>query len=233
VLDNCETCWSPVRRWLPRCLAPARGCASWLPAGRYSGVAGETSGAYHRSRCPCRSSQIPGLAGPPMCNGRPGSGPSDGAHLQAAQDAAVVALLEQAEGGCDSSSPGLGPAARTSCCGRTPPPRVARICWQLDGLPLAIELAAALVGLLPVEGIAARLDDRLGLLTSGPRTVLPRHQTLRAVMDWGHNLLTERERVLFRRLAIFAGGWTLGAAEQVCAGDEIEERDVLQLLGAW
>ena len=109
---------------------------------------------------------------------------------------------------------------------------VAQICQQLDGLPLAIELAAARVRLLPVEGIAARLDDRFGLLVSGPRTVLPRHQTLRAAMDWGHDLLTERERMLFRRLAVFAGGWTLGAAETVCAGEVIEARNLLELLDA-
>lgn len=85
----------------------------------------------------------------------------------------------------------------------------------LDGMPLAIELAAARVKTLSVEEIAMRLDDCFRLLTGGSRTALPRQQTLRATMDWSYDLLTEEERVLFRRLAVFAGGWTLEAAESV------------------
>jgi predicted ATPase len=96
-------------------------------------------------------------------------------------------------------------------------PVVAQLCHQLDGIPLAIELAAARVRSLSPEQIAARLDDRFRLLTGGNRTALPRHQTLRAAVDWSHALLTEAERVLFRRLTVFAGGWTLEAAEAVCA----------------
>ena len=97
-------------------------------------------------------------------------------------------------------------------------PAIAQICYHLDGIPLAIELAAARVKLLPVEEIAARLYDRFRLLTGGARTALPRHQTLRAMIDWSHDLLSEEERVLFRRLSVFAGGWTLEAAEQVASG---------------
>jgi predicted ATPase/transcriptional regulator with XRE-family HTH domain len=93
---------------------------------------------------------------------------------------------------------------------------VAEVCARLDGMPLAIELAAARVGVLPVEGIAARLDDRFQVLTGGPRTALPRHQTLRATLDWSHALLTEAEQALLRRLSVFAGGWSLEAAEAVC-----------------
>jgi len=107
---------------------------------------------------------------------------------------------------------------------------VAHICARLDGLPLAIELAAARVGVLPVEGIVARLDDRFRLLTGGPRTALPRQQTLRATLDWSHHLLAEPERVLLRRLAVFAGGWTLDAAEDVCAENGLAADDVLDLL---
>lgn len=95
---------------------------------------------------------------------------------------------------------------------------VAEICFRLDGIPLAIELAAARVKALRVEQIAARLDDRFRLLTSGSRTALPRQQTLRSAIDWSHNLLTEPERVLLRWLSVFAGGWTLEAAEAVCSG---------------
>jgi predicted ATPase/transcriptional regulator with XRE-family HTH domain len=96
---------------------------------------------------------------------------------------------------------------------------VVAICRRLDGMPLAIELAAARVAALSVEQIAERLRDRFRLLTSGNRATLPRHQTLRAAMDWSHDLLTAEERALLRRLAVFAGGFTLEAAEAVC-GDE-------------
>ena len=94
---------------------------------------------------------------------------------------------------------------------------VVQLCQQLDGLPLAIELAAARVTTLTVEQIAARLDDRFNLLTMGSRTAMPRHQTLRGAVDWSHELLTEKEQVLFRRLSAFAGGWSLEAAEAICA----------------
>lgn len=96
---------------------------------------------------------------------------------------------------------------------------VAQLCVRLDGIPLAIELAAARVKALSVEQIAARLDDRFRLLTGGSRTALPRQQTLRAMIDWSYDLLTPKEQTLLRRLAVFAGGWTLEAAEKVCADD--------------
>jgi predicted ATPase/DNA-binding CsgD family transcriptional regulator len=98
-------------------------------------------------------------------------------------------------------------------------PAVAQVCRRLDGMPLAIELAATRVKALSAEQIAARLDDRFRLLTTGSRTAVPRQQTLRAAMDWSYGLLTEPERVLLRRLSVFAGGWTLDAAEEVCADD--------------
>ena len=97
-------------------------------------------------------------------------------------------------------------------------PVVAQICQRLDGIPLAIELAAARVKVLKVEQIAARLDDRFRLLTGGSRTALPRQQTLRALIDWSWELLSEPERALLRRLSAFVGGWTLEAAE-VVGGD--------------
>ncbi len=107
---------------------------------------------------------------------------------------------------------------------------VAGICQRLDGIPLALELAAARIRSLSVEQIAARLSDRFGLLTRGNRAALPRQQTLRALIDWSYDLLTPEERVLFRRLAVFAGGFTLEAAEAVGAGGEIQATDVLSLL---
>ncbi|MCE7982435.1 MAG: hypothetical protein DYG89_14675 [Caldilinea sp. CFX5] len=106
---------------------------------------------------------------------------------------------------------------------------IAQICTQLDGIPLALELAAACLKGLTVEDLAARLDDRLDLLTHGRRTALLRHQTLRAVIDWSYDLLSEAERRLLRRLGVFADGWTLAAAEAL-AEDEAARRQTLPLL---
>jgi len=111
-------------------------------------------------------------------------------------------------------------------------PAVARICRALDGMPLAIELAAARLRTMSPDQVAARLDDRFGLLTGGSRIALPRHQTLRAVVDWSWDLLDEAERTVWRRFAVFAGGASLEAAEQVCAGDGIAASKVLDLLTA-
>jgi predicted ATPase/class 3 adenylate cyclase len=107
---------------------------------------------------------------------------------------------------------------------------VAQVCARLDGIPLALELAAARVGVLPVERIAERLDDRFRLLIDGSRTMLPRQQTLRASIDWSYELLSEAETIFFGRLSVFVGGWTLPAAEAVSAGDGIAQGDVLDLL---
>lgn len=107
---------------------------------------------------------------------------------------------------------------------------VAQVCARLDGIPLAIELAAARVKGLSAEQIASRLDDRFRLLTGGSRTALPRQRTLQAAIDWSYRLLAEQERVLLRRLSVFAGGWTIKAAEFVCASKEIESNDILELL---
>lgn len=106
----------------------------------------------------------------------------------------------------------------------------ARVCHQLDGIPLALELAAARIGALTVEQLADRLDDRFELLTRGRRTALQRHQTLRSLIDWSHKLLGEPERVLLRRLSQFAGGWSLDAAEAMCGAPPIKQDDVLDLL---
>jgi predicted ATPase/class 3 adenylate cyclase len=108
---------------------------------------------------------------------------------------------------------------------------IAQICYRLDGIPLAIELAAARIKMMSVEQISKRLDDRFRLLTGGARTALPRQQTLRALIDWSYDLLSENERLLLRRLSVFAGGWMLEAAEEVCVGqDDISSYDVLDLL---
>jgi len=106
----------------------------------------------------------------------------------------------------------------------------AQICRRLDGIPLALELAAARAQALAPEQIAARLDQRFRLLTGGSRAALPRQQTLRATLDWSYDLLTEPERLLLNRLAVFAGGWSLEAAEVVCADERIAQGDVLDVL---
>jgi predicted ATPase/DNA-binding SARP family transcriptional activator len=119
---------------------------------------------------------------------------------------------------------------------------MARVCRALDGMPLAIELAAASLRTMSIDQLARRLDDRFRLLTSGSRTALPRHKTLRAVIDWSWELLTDAERTVLRRLSVFSGGASLEAAERVCAASAVEpgalelgaveQKQVLELLTA-
>lgn len=108
----------------------------------------------------------------------------------------------------------------------------AQVCQRLDGIPLAIELAAARLSVLPVDQIAARLDDAFRLLTGGSRSALPRQQTLRALIDWSYRLLTKTESQLFRRLSVFSGGWTLEAAEAICSGQGLKPAEILDLLSS-
>ena len=110
-------------------------------------------------------------------------------------------------------------------------PVVLDLCTRLDGLPLAIELAAGRSRAFPVQQLAARLDDRFRLLTGGARTALPRQQTLRAVVEWSYELLFEHEQRVFDRLSVFSGGCSLEAAEAVCAGDDIDPADIADILG--
>jgi hypothetical protein len=136
-----------------------------------------------------------------------------------AQSEAVRLFVERAA----SVLPGFALSERNA-------PAVVRLCLRLDGIPLALELAAARVTILPAEQLAERLDDALRLLTAGSRTAPARQQTLRATLDWSHRLLTDHDRQLFERLSVFGGGWTLEAAEAVCSGEGIEEAQVLELL---
>lgn len=107
---------------------------------------------------------------------------------------------------------------------------VAEVCRRLEGLPLAIELAAARTKVLSIGEIARRLDDRFRLLRGVTRTALPHHQTLEALIEWSHAALLDREQQIFRRLALFRGGWTLEAAESICSGGELDEWEILDLL---
>jgi predicted ATPase/transcriptional regulator with XRE-family HTH domain len=134
--------------------------------------------------------------------------------------AAVALLLQRAQ----ARGASLALTARTA-------PAVAQVCTRLDGIPLAIELAAARLGGLSLAQLAAHLDDCFGLLSVGSRTALPRQQTLRATVEWSYSLLTPREQTLFTRLSVFAGGWSLEAAEAVGAGGAIATEEVLDLLG--
>ncbi|MEU4113769.1 BTAD domain-containing putative transcriptional regulator [Kitasatospora sp. NPDC028055] len=122
-------------------------------------------------------------------------------------------------------------AARPGFDPQSDPEACAEICRRLDGLPLAIELAAARLRVMTARQIADRLDGRFALLTAGSRTLLPRQQTLRAVVDWSWDLLGKRERAVLRRLSVFAGGWQLEDAEAVCAdGTEVVGPEVADLL---
>jgi predicted ATPase/DNA-binding SARP family transcriptional activator len=109
-------------------------------------------------------------------------------------------------------------------------PEVARLCTWLDGLPLAIELAAARLNVLSLKEICSRLENRLELLTGRTRSKESRHQTLRAAIDWSYELLSGAERKLFRRLSVFAGGWTLEAAETICSGNDLDPKNIFALM---
>jgi predicted ATPase/class 3 adenylate cyclase len=122
------------------------------------------------------------------------------------------------------------PGRREFVLTRSNAPAVVQVCQGLDGVPLAIELAAARVKVLAVEQIAERLSDQLRVLTGGSPTALPRHKTLRAAMDWSYGLLPEKERMLLRRLSVFVNGWMLEAAEAIGSGEGVEASDILDLL---
>ncbi|HLW37194.1 MAG TPA: adenylate/guanylate cyclase domain-containing protein [Candidatus Eremiobacteraceae bacterium] len=111
-------------------------------------------------------------------------------------------------------------------------PGIADICRRLDGIPLAIELAAARVKVLSIPNLAQRLNERFKILTAGSRTAVPRQKTLSALIDWSYDLLSTQERTLFDRCAIFAGGFSLDAASAVCAGEGVDEADILDLLAS-
>ena len=109
-------------------------------------------------------------------------------------------------------------------------PALAEICYQLDGIPLAIELAAVRTKMLSLEKIYERLSDRFKLLTGGKRTALPRQQTLKAMIDWSYDLISESEKILWRRLSVFKGGWTLEDAEEICSDENLDVFDILDYI---
>jgi predicted ATPase/DNA-binding SARP family transcriptional activator len=212
VLDNCEHLVGPVAELTGRLLAGAPGLTVLATSREVLGVAGELL-------WPVPPLAVPGpdeAAGPernPMVQS--GAGGAGGPDALGAYDA-VRLFTERAR----LAVPGF-------VLDEASGPAVAEICRRLDGLPLAIELAAVRVKALPAREVAARLDDRFRLLTGGPRTADARQRTLRATIDWSWELLEAPDRVLLRRLAVFAGGCTLEAAEAVCAGDGLDSGEIL------
>ena len=147
-------------------------------------------------------------------------GPADGPASEAWRYEAIALFADRAAAALPGFAVGPGNAAAA-----------AALCRRLDGMPLAIELAAVWVRTLSLEQITERLADRFSLLTSGDRTAAARHRTLRATIDWSHDLLTPAEQVLLRRLSVFAG-WSLEMAEEICAGPDMPASRVLDLLAA-
>jgi predicted ATPase/DNA-binding CsgD family transcriptional regulator len=206
-LDNCEHLLEACAQVGRHLLASAGGLRLLATSREPLSVAAETIW-----RVPPLSVAPAGTAASPDANGLAGA--------EAGQYEAVRLFADRAA----ASRPGFSVGPDNIAA-------VASICRALDGMPLAIELAAARVRALTVEQIAARLDDRFGLLTTGDRSAAPRQRTLRDAIEWSYDLLTEPERALFRRLATFTG-WSLEMAEEVCAGEGITAADVLGLTAA-
>ncbi|GAT66155.1 SARP family transcriptional regulator [Planomonospora sphaerica] len=202
VLDNCEHLIEAAARLADRVLADCPGVRILATSREPLGITGELTWP------------VPPLETPPPSSDDPDGGPGD-----AALDYPAVRLFAERAA---AVRPGYRPEAELDA--------VVRICRELDGMPLAIELAAARLRSLSAGQIVQRLDDRFRLLTGGSRTALPRHQTLHAVVEWSWDLLDEQERALARRLSVFAGGIALEAAERICAGEGLPRADVLDVL---
>jgi predicted ATPase/DNA-binding SARP family transcriptional activator/tetratricopeptide (TPR) repeat protein len=177
-------------------------------------------GECRRLRILATSREPLGITGEALWVVEPLALPAEDASLGEIESAPAVRLLRDR---ADAVRRDLPTDARTLST-------MTRVCRALDGMPLAIELAAARLRTMSIDQLANRLDDRFRLLTGGSRTALPHHRTLRAVVDWSWELLTDAERTVLRRLAVFSGGASLDAAEQVCGGDSLERGDVLDLL---
>jgi predicted ATPase/DNA-binding SARP family transcriptional activator len=176
-------------------------------------------GECHRLRIIATSRESLGITGEALWRVLPLTLPSQDADADEIEASAAVRLLRDRAGAVGKE---LGNDAQT----------MARVCRALDGMPLAIELAAARLRTMSLDQLADRLDDIFRLLTGGSRTALPRQRTLRAVIDWSWELLSDAERTVLRRLSVFSGGVSLEAAERVCAGETVEAGQVLELLTA-
>ncbi|GAB3660781.1 BTAD domain-containing putative transcriptional regulator [Glycomyces tarimensis] len=179
-------------------------------------------GECRRLRILATSREPLGITGEALWPVMPLALPADDADPDAIESAPAVRLLRDRAGAVRGEL-AANPATLAT---------MVRLCRALDGMPLAIELAAARLRTMSIEQLANRLDDRFRLLTGGSRTALPRHRTLRAMVDWSWELLTDAERTVLRRISVFAGGASLEAAECVCAGGAVEPEQVLELLTA-
>ncbi|TMR07797.1 AfsR/SARP family transcriptional regulator [Nonomuraea turkmeniaca] len=179
-------------------------------------------GECRRLRILATSREPLGITGEVLWQVEPLALPATGAHPAEVGTSPAVRLLRDR---ADLVRKDIGSDAHTLSA-------MARICRALDGMPLAIELAAARLRTMSIDQLARRLDDRFRLLTGGSRTALSRHKTLRAVVDWSWDLLTEAERGVLRRLSVFSGGVSLDAAERVCGGEAFAGEQVLDLLTA-
>jgi len=211
VLDNCEHLVESCARLAEALLAACPGLHLLVTSRETLGIPGEIP-----FRVPSLS--LPDLSIENQRDGKAGlDQPSPGEILE--QSEAVRLFVERAE----TASPGFALTSANV-------PAITQVCVRLDGIPLAIELAAARVAMMQVDEIAGRLDDCFALLTGGNRAALHRYQTLRASIDWSYMLLSPLEQGLLQRLSVFAGDCTLEAAEFVCCGEMIESRNVLDLL---
>jgi predicted ATPase/DNA-binding SARP family transcriptional activator len=212
VLDNCEHLVGACAELVQGLLRAGPGVRVLATSREVLGVAGEAVWPVPPLAVPDAPdeevSPDPSLAGPETDGAAP--------EVLAGYDA-VRLFVERAA----AADPGFALDAANA-------PVVAALCRGLDGLPLAIELAAARVRFLPVAELAARLGDRFRLLGGGGRMLDPRQQTLRATVDWSWDLLEDRDRRLLRRLSVFSGGWTVAAAEVVCGGDGVDPAQVLE-----
>lgn len=179
-------------------------------------------GECRRLRILATSREPLGITGEVLWQVEPLALPSEGAGPAEVGDSPAVRLLRDR---AELVRKDIGSDARTMAA-------MARICRALDGIPLAIELAAARLRTMSLDQLGRRLDDRFSLLTGGSRTALPRHKTLRAVVDWSWDLLSEAERGVLRRLSVFAGGAGLEGAERVCGGETFAGEPVLDVLTA-
>lgn len=185
-------------------------------------------GECRRLRILATSREPLGITGEALWQVEPLALPGEGANPDEIESSPAVQLLRDRAGAVRQDLPADAHTLST----------MARVCRALDGIPLAIELAAARLRTMSLDQLANRLDDRFRLLTGGSRTAIPQHRTLRAVVDWSWELLTDAERMVLRRLAVFSGGASLDAAEQVCAGTGggtntvVEQWEVLELLTA-
>jgi predicted ATPase/DNA-binding SARP family transcriptional activator len=223
VLDNCEHLLDACARLVDALLSACLHLRILATSRQPLGLTGEVAWRVPSLSLPegRRRGGPGGGAGPREAEDSPASGPSD-CLLPSADCLLASGAIRLFVHRAQAAMPGFALREQNA-------PAVLQVCRRLDGIPLAIELAAARLKALSIEQIAARLHDRFRLLTGGSRAALPRQQTLRATLDWSHDLLSGPERILLRRLSVFAGGCTLEAAEAVCTDGGSVKSEVLSV----